>query len=182
MPLETAAGCDTPPPPTLIGNGAHPFTIPRVRDSNHLTSYLFAFPRDHRDSFISPKERDSLLVLFLAVEHASWRVELKTVDCKWYGRVAHVFCQMNHFKRIDGVEGMWISTIFGCWLKELKKQKERKVFIQLIEIKKNFSIYCEIEKFNNQIKVSVIFLIKQIIVLYLQNESENKIFSLFLNI
>lgn len=59
MPLETAAGCDTPPPPTLIGNGAHPFTIPRVRDSNHLTSYLFAFPRDHRDSFISPKERDA---------------------------------------------------------------------------------------------------------------------------
>lgn len=70
------------PSSALIGNGAHPFTIPRVRDSNHLTSYLFAFPRDHRDSFISPKERDSLLVLFLAVEHASWRVELKTVDCK----------------------------------------------------------------------------------------------------
>lgn len=45
------------PPPTLIGKGAHPFTIPGVRDSNHLTRYLFAFPRDHRDSFISPKER-----------------------------------------------------------------------------------------------------------------------------
>lgn len=79
--------------PTLIGKGAHPFTIPRVRDSNHLTRYLFAFPRDHRDSFISPKERDSLLVLFLAMEHASCRVELKTVDCKWYGRVAESFAK-----------------------------------------------------------------------------------------
>lgn len=48
------------------------------------------------------RPRREMLVLFLAVEHASWRVELKTVDCKWYGRVAHVFCQMNHFKRIDG--------------------------------------------------------------------------------
>lgn len=88
--------------------------------------FFFAFLRDHRDSFISPKERDSLLVLFLAVEHASWRVELKTVDCKWYGRVAHVFCQMNHFKRIDGVEGSEYLRFLDVDWKNWRNRKREK--------------------------------------------------------
>lgn len=72
------------------------------------------------------RPRREMLVLFLAVEHASWRVELKTVDCKWYGRVAHVFCQMNHFKRIDGVEGSEYLRFLDVDWKNWRNRKREK--------------------------------------------------------
>lgn len=146
MPLETAAGCDPPlRPPSLEKVHTHLLyqefatrTILPAIYSLFLAITVILLSRPRREGF------PPLPVLFLALEHASWRVELKTVDCKWCER--GVFCQMNHFKRIDGVLASLSNVnLFDFWMliERIEEtidrfwQKEGKLLILLIEYWRN---------------------------------------------